>query len=161
MELGASVRVKEEGDLDEALRRLRQLAQPIDTGIFSQGTQANDLEVSSTGQTVNLRYTEAYVEFRIGQAIQQSIEIIRQRIDELGVTEPTIQRQGISRILVQVPGLEDTERLKDIIGTTAQLKFRCSVRTRRTPLRGRPARSCPPRTAPISTIRCVRTSHRR
>ena len=57
-------------------------------------------------------------------AIDQAIEVLRRRIDALGTTEPNIQRQGVDRILVQVPGLQDPKRLKDILGTTAQLEFR-------------------------------------
>ena len=55
--------------------------------------------------------------------MQQSIEIIRRRVDELGTTEPTIQRQGEKRILVQVPGLDDPERLKALLGQTAKMNF--------------------------------------
>ncbi len=55
--------------------------------------------------------------------VAQSIEVIRKRIDELGTTEPTIQRQGQDRVLVQVPGFEDSARLKDIISRTARLTF--------------------------------------
>jgi preprotein translocase subunit SecD len=57
-------------------------------------------------------------------AVDQSIEIVRRRVDELGTTEPNIQRQGADRIVVQVPGLDDPERLKALIGQTAQLTFR-------------------------------------
>ncbi len=57
------------------------------------------------------------------RSVDQSIEIIRRRIDELGTKEPTIQRQGDSRILIQVPGLDDPKRLKDLLGTTAKMTF--------------------------------------
>jgi preprotein translocase subunit SecD len=57
-------------------------------------------------------------------AVEQSIEVVRRRIDEFGTREPTIQRQGEDRILVQVPGLHDPERLKAILGKTAKLVFR-------------------------------------
>ena len=53
----------------------------------------------------------------------QSIEVIGRRVNELGTTEPIIQRQGTDRILVQVPGLQDPQRLKDILGQTAKLTF--------------------------------------
>ena len=56
--------------------------------------------------------------------LTQSIEIIRRRVDELGTTEPSIQRQGTDRILVQVPGLDDPQRLKALIGQTAKLYFK-------------------------------------
>ena len=57
-------------------------------------------------------------------AVNQSIEIVRRRIDGLGVTEPSIQRQGNNRILLEVPGLDDPKRLKDLLGQTAKLNFR-------------------------------------
>ena len=123
-----TVRILEEADVSDALTRLRALAQPIDTGLFVQDTTSYDIEVNADGQQVTIGYTDAFIEFKIGQGIQQSVEIIRSRIDELGVTEPVIQRQGVNRILVQAPGLEDTERLKEIIGTTAHLQFRLLCR---------------------------------
>ncbi|MHA6692891.1 protein translocase subunit SecD [Devosia sp. A449] len=63
------------------------------------------------------------VEQRMSALVAQSIEVIRKRVDELGTTEPQIQRQGTNRVLVQVPGFGDSERLKDIISRTARLTF--------------------------------------
>ncbi len=57
-------------------------------------------------------------------ALQQAIVVIRNRIDELGVSEPVIQRQGAEHIAVQLPGVQDTQRAKSIIGSTAQLEFK-------------------------------------
>ena len=57
-------------------------------------------------------------------AILQSIEIIRRRVDEVGTNEPLIQRQGDDRILVQLPGLDDPERIKKLLGKTARMNFR-------------------------------------
>lgn len=59
----------------------------------------------------------------VGSTISQSIEIIRRRIDETGTKEPVIQRQGDRRILVQLPGVEDPQRVKDLIGRTARLSY--------------------------------------
>ncbi len=67
--------------------------------------------------------TEEAVEGRQTAAVSQSIEIIRRRIDETGVREPTIQRQGDDRILVQLPGVDDPERVKRLLGKTAKLTF--------------------------------------
>ena len=58
------------------------------------------------------------------QAVEQSIQIIERRVNELGTVEPLIQRQGTDRILVQVPGLQDPTRLKELLGKTAKLDFR-------------------------------------
>ena len=60
---------------------------------------------------------------RCPSAVTQSIEVIRKRIDEFGTTEPVVQRQGTDRVLVEVPGVDDPQRLKDLIGTTAKLSF--------------------------------------
>ena len=60
----------------------------------------------------------------MGSAIQASIETIRRRVDAFGTTEPSIQREGRDRVLVQVPGIQDVERLKKLIGETGKLEFK-------------------------------------
>ena len=72
-----------------------------------------------------LKYTlsDAGIDYRVSTAVTQSIEVVGKRVNELGTTEPIIQRQGADRILVQVPGLQDPQRLKDILGQTAKLTF--------------------------------------
>ena len=67
--------------------------------------------------------TDTALRNRLSTLVQQSISVIRRRIDEMGTTEPLIQQQGQDRILIQVPGLSDTERLKEIIGKTAKMTF--------------------------------------
>ncbi|HXO02927.1 MAG TPA: protein translocase subunit SecD, partial [Stellaceae bacterium] len=68
-----------------------------------------------------MQFTAQATEARRSQAVEQSIEIIRRRIDETGTKEPTIQREGSDRILVQLPGIDDPERVKALIGKTAKL----------------------------------------
>lgn len=63
------------------------------------------------------------VQQRMSSLVAQSMEVIRNRVDEVGTTEPTIQRQGQDRVLLQVPGFEDSERLKKIVQQTARLTF--------------------------------------
>jgi len=70
-----------------------------------------------------LKLSDVAIESLRKRAVDQSIEILRRRIDELGTKEPTIQRQGKSRIIIQVPGLDDPNRLKELLGTTAKLTF--------------------------------------
>ncbi len=70
-----------------------------------------------------LSLDEQNLRTRKSEIISQSIEIVRRRVDETGTTEPIIQRQGDNRILVQVPGLSDPERLKNLIGQTAKITF--------------------------------------
>src|SRR5262249_41813263 len=71
-----------------------------------------------------LEVTEPAVNERVRQSVDQSIQIIERRVNELGTVEPLIQRQGADRILVQVPGLHDPTRLKELLGKTAKLDFR-------------------------------------
>ncbi len=108
---------------------------------FTQSQGALLVEINAQGQTLITPNEEA----RRAQnllALTQSIEVIRRRVDELGTTEPTIQRQGDERILVQVPGLDDPDRLKKLIGQTAKLYFKLVSR-----------RSAEPNRAPAGTER--------
>lgn len=75
-------------------------------------------------QTVTLRMTEAQVAETQDYAISQNVTILRNRVNELGVAEPLVQRQGADRIVVQLPGVQDTARAKEILGATATLEFR-------------------------------------
>jgi len=70
-----------------------------------------------------LTFKEQTLIERRNQAVEQSIEIVRRRVDETGTREPTIQRQGDTRIIVELPGLDDPERIKALIGRTAKLNF--------------------------------------
>ena len=90
-------------------------------GIFG-GTSELDVTAGEDGK-IAVSLTETGVEHRMSALVTQSIEVIRKRIDELGTTEPTIQRSGQDRVLVEVPGFEDSTRLKDIISRTARLTF--------------------------------------
>ena len=69
-------------------------------------------------------------------ALKQNITTLHNRINELGVAEPVIQQQGLDRIVVQLPGVQDTAKAKDILGRTATLEMRMVDETRRRP-RGR------------------------
>jgi preprotein translocase subunit SecD len=121
--LTVQVRIREEKDVPDALRRLRELAQPLG-GVFA-GSNIQDIEIADQGGgLIRLTITNAGITQRIGQSVEQSIEIVRKRVDELGTVEPSIQRQGLDRILVQVPGLDNPKRLIDLIGQTAKLSFR-------------------------------------
>ncbi len=120
-----SVRIRNPEDVEKALERIRQLAQPISSGLFMDGSQSiASADVTRDGDRIIISFTEAGLQTRISRAVQQSIEIVRRRVDALGTTEPSITRQGADRIEVQVPGLQDPARLKELLATTAQLQFR-------------------------------------
>ena len=71
----------------------------------------------------SLRPTPADITARNDRAADQSLEIVRRRIDEAGIAEPTVMRQGANRILVQLPGVQDPARIKALLGSTARLTF--------------------------------------
>jgi protein-export membrane protein SecD len=121
---GVSVRITNPEDIDRAMEALRKLSQPVSTGLFGSGSFSSDFEIRRDNDLITFNFTKAGLEAKIGRAIQQSLEIIGKRINALGTTEPTIQRQGVDRILIQVPGLQDPERLKSLLGQTAKLQFR-------------------------------------
>ena len=116
------VRVKDT-DLQNALTKLRELSQPLGGLLGSSGQRS--LEVSDAGGgLIRLAVPQAAITERIRQTIEQSIQIVERRINQLGTVEPVIQRQGTDRILVQVPGLQDPTRLKELLGKTAKMEFR-------------------------------------
>ena len=118
------VRIREGSNFDQALQKLRELSQPLG-GILGSSTGQRSLDVTTeAGSLVRLTVTEPALVERVRQSVEQSIQIIERRVNELGTVEPLIQRQGVDRILVQVPGLQDPTRLKELLGKTAKLDFR-------------------------------------
>lgn len=82
-----------------------------------------DFSFSNDGPRVQVALTDAGISDRQARAVEQSIEIVRRRIDETGVNEPVIARQGSNRILVQLPGVTDPDRVKRLLGQTAKMTF--------------------------------------
>jgi preprotein translocase subunit SecD len=121
---GNSIEVRiRDNDLQQGVTKLRELSQPL--GGFLGSTGARSLEVENVGGgLVRLTVTEPAILERIRQVVDQSVEIIGRRVNAMGLVEPSIQRQGNDRILVQVPGLGNPEDLIKVIGTTAKLTFR-------------------------------------
>jgi SecD/SecF fusion protein len=106
----------------DAVRALQRLAAPVAGTAFGVGT--SDLTVSAVStEEIRVSLSEEGVRDRVDAAVKQSLEIIRQRVDQVGVAEPTIQRVGAERILVQLPGVHDPARIRELLGSTAQLSF--------------------------------------
>ncbi|HKS18443.1 MAG TPA: protein translocase subunit SecD [Bradyrhizobium sp.] len=117
------VRITREADASTALAKLREMSQPLGGLLGSSGQRS--LEVADAGGgLIKLTVPQAAITERIRQSVEQSIQIVERRVNELGTVEPLIQRQGIDRILVQVPGLQDPTRLKELLGKTAKMEFR-------------------------------------
>jgi preprotein translocase subunit SecD len=88
---------------------------------------AAPLTYLTNGNRITVNLPEAELAQISGDAIEQNISTLRNRVDELGVSEPIIQRQGDDRVVVQLPGVQDTAGAKNLIGATATLEFRSVV----------------------------------
>ncbi len=108
----------------EGLARAMEVARDLATPVASfTGIGASDIVVSGEGDELVVSLSPEEKQATDDRTIQQSLEIIRRRVDEVGTREPTIQRQGADRILIQVPGIGSAAELKALIGTTARLTF--------------------------------------
>ena len=118
------LRLRDPARTAEAVAALQALVSP--TG--RSGAPDIDIATTSSGGTpdgqITLTLNPVGLTDRASSAVQQSIEIIRRRIDETGVIDPQITRQGSSRIVVQLPGIEDPNRIKELLGKTAHMTFR-------------------------------------
>ncbi len=107
---GVSLVVRESGEVSKAKGRLKSVL-------------GNIVDVSSSGRTLTIAYTSKARQEMIDDAMTRSIEIVRRRIDALGTKEPSIQSQGGKYILVQLPGVDNPEHIKELIGRTAKMTF--------------------------------------
>lgn len=109
-----SLNLVDSGQASQAVSLLRQLnTNPV----------LPDFEIDESGGRVTITLTDAAALQLQTSAVQQSLEIVRRRIDEVGTREPTIQRQGADRVLVQVPGEKNPDAIKRLLGQTAKLNF--------------------------------------
>jgi len=116
-----SLRVSDPSRANDVARILREAAIQVNAGA---GAQQPDIEVTTSPDgTVTATLTEVALRAKTQSAVEQSLEIVRRRIDESGLVEALIARQGASRILVQLPGVDDPARIKDLLGRTARMTF--------------------------------------
>ena len=109
------VRIPNAAQQEDAVRLLRDASTTTGPAEYDVGTEPGAVVMS---------LSPAMLADRGKAAIQQSIEIVRRRIDETGVLDPQITRQGDNRIVVQLPGVDDPNRIKELIGRTARMTFR-------------------------------------
>jgi len=105
-----SLTVRENDEISKAKGRLKSV---LGAGV----------DVSSSGNVVRVAYTDKQKQEMVNDALNRSIEIVRRRIDALGTKEPSIQSQGGKYILIQLPGVDNPERIKELIGQTAKMTF--------------------------------------
>ena len=91
-------------------------------------TTGSKYAIIQSGNNINLQYTDEYLSEIVDYAVEQNLVALRNRVNELGVSEPIVQRQGRSRIVVELPGVQDSTSAKKIIGKTANLEFRLEAR---------------------------------
>ena len=114
------VKISKIAGMDKAISAVETLARPVAS---LSGVGSKDIEVSSDQEILIIEFSEAEKLALNARTMEQSLEIIRRRVDEVGTREPTIQKQGERRILIQVPGIGSASELKTLIGTTAKLGF--------------------------------------
>ena len=120
---GVQVRIADPAERARALPLLQSLNLPISNALI--GAAGHTLDITDVGDgAVQLTLTDAAVTDKIRRAVTQSIEVLNRRLNESGTKETNIQQQGVDRILVEVPGLQDTTQVKSLVGTTANLEFR-------------------------------------
>ncbi|GAB6845209.1 preprotein translocase subunit SecD [Methylorubrum rhodinum] len=121
---GVQVRIPDAAGRAKVLPKLRELSQPIQNALVGPGGGSTlDIAEQPDG-LIQLSFTDAGLNERTRKAVTQGIEVIRRRLDSTGTLEPSIQQQGADRILIQVPGLQDPQRLEALLGSTAKLEFR-------------------------------------
>jgi preprotein translocase subunit SecD len=112
------LRVRDATKTDAAVAAIRPLIAP------EGPTRVPEFQLASTPDgTITLTLSPVALHERAIGAVQQSIEIVRRRIDETGVVDPQITQQGDSRIVVQLPGISDPNRIKELLGQTAHMTF--------------------------------------
>ena len=114
------VRLPDPATTDKSLDALKELAVVSTNGLSSRP----DLDFQTTPGQITMTLSPVALNDRATAAVQQSIEIVRRRIDETGVIDPIINREGSDRIVVQLPGIEDPNRIKELLGKTAHMTFR-------------------------------------
>jgi len=117
------VAVTDPATRSKAVDSLTALATPVTAIGFSAGSSDLAVDGTDASQPIKITLTEAGMKDRLDRAVEQSLEIVRQRVDQVGVAEPTIQRVNSDRILVQLPGLQDPTRLRQLLGSTAKMTF--------------------------------------
>ena len=111
-------------------RSVKQLA--YDLSVQPSGKSALDVDVENDKQ-VFIKLDETYVDQLLRDALNRSVEVVRKRLNETGLTEPSVTLHGKDAILVQMPGVSDPSEIKQLLGTTAQMQFHWQVKDAQTP----------------------------
>jgi len=105
----------------KAFDKLKELISPLQVSAFS--APFPNYVIEQSGDMIKMSLSDKAIAYYINGALDQSLEIVRQRVDSVGVSEPSIQRVGTDRLQVQVPGLQDPSQLRTLLGSTAKMTF--------------------------------------
>jgi preprotein translocase subunit SecD len=114
------VSISNPAGIDKAMEAVRGLARPV---VSLTGVGQKDIQAVADGSSITISLSPAEKAATDDRTMQQSLEIVRRRVDAAGTREPTIQREGTDRILIEVPGIGSAADLKALLGTTAKLTF--------------------------------------
>jgi preprotein translocase subunit SecD len=117
-----SLQILDPQQFDQAKTLIAGLNPSVNGSLFAAGTKSYDVLTPGNGAIV-MKMTDGYKTETQNDILGQSVEVVRKRIDQLGTREPSIERQGDTRIVVQVPGLGDPAHLVKLLGTTAKMTF--------------------------------------
>ncbi|RJG45544.1 protein translocase subunit SecDF [Mesorhizobium sp. DCY119] len=117
------VSIREANEVDKAKAALDSLLQPVSSGMFGTGSTQELTQDEPQPGVLRYTLTDGGIDYRAEAALAQSVDVATRRVNELGTNAPIVEQQGANRILVQVPGLQDPQRLKEILGQTAKLTF--------------------------------------
>ncbi|SEQ03752.1 SecD/SecF fusion protein [Faunimonas pinastri] len=135
--------LRDPADAEKVMTALKPLAAPIQSGMLSGGT-LSEVSLSQNNGQISANLTDDGIDHRVRSAVDQSLGVLGRRINALGTVEPSIQREGSDRIMIEVPGLQDTARLKEVLGQTAKMTFHleCADGSLQQALQSRPPAGC-------------------
>jgi len=161
-ENGVSVRLSDVADNTRAKTELQKLQQPIGGGLLTSGLAVNLYDLGDNDDVLTFSFSQQGFDAKISVAIGQILKILESRLNSLGTTEITIQQQGKDRVAIQLPGIQDPDKVKAILGTTAKLTFQLLCQEQPTGANQNPPQECkalPVKDQPEQTL-WVQTSSR-
>jgi protein-export membrane protein SecD len=139
---GVSVRLSDVATVEAAKADLKKLQQPLGGGLMSTGVAVNLYNLGNQDELINFTFSDAGFDAKVAIAIGQSLKIVENRINSLGTSEPSIQQQGKDRIAIQLPGIQNPEQVKNVIGRTAKLTFQLLCQEQPTGANQNPPQEC-------------------
>ena len=139
---GVTVALNKPDDADRASTELKKLLQPLDAGVLSTGTAVNLFGLKQDGQQFTFEIQPNGFDAKMANALKQAMRVLENRINGLGTTEAAVQQQGKDRIAIQFPGLQNPERVKELLGSTAKLTFQLVCADQPTAAKALPPPEC-------------------